>query len=43
MIEVKLHDIGEGLAEGDILTYLVKKATASVLISHWWKFKQQKW
>ncbi|MFL0363756.1 dihydrolipoamide acetyltransferase family protein [Pseudobacillus sp. 179-B 2D1 NHS] len=25
MIEVKLHDIGEGLAEGDILTYLVKK------------------
>ncbi|OCA91799.1 dihydrolipoamide acetyltransferase family protein [Pseudobacillus wudalianchiensis] len=25
MIEVKLHDIGEGMTEGDVLTYLVKK------------------
>ena len=24
MIEVKLHDIGEGMTEGEILTYFVK-------------------
>ena len=25
MIEVKLHDIGEGMTEGDVLTYFVKE------------------
>lgn len=31
MIEVKLHDIGEGMTEGDILSYLVKEGdTVSV-------------
>lgn len=37
MVEVKLHDIGEGMHEGEILHFLSKRETWFPLTSLWLK------
>lgn len=40
MVEVKLHDIGEGMTEADINCYLVKPGDFVKLMIHWLKSRQ---